>query len=186
MVIALLSAVSNAVAQSPSDPQPPSFDRVVAALNEYFASLKGYQPNDLLNQSRVEQALAHVTDVTGWEIPDREATVERALADNSFIASQLSTPGGRRFMRSIARHAGSYSRLDRLSTISGGQQLIKKLIGMKDGSDLIEYLSTTSGGRRLGAMMAGVEQGVNLNKPTGRIYTADDLLAALKESYEKQ
>ena len=30
--------------------------------------------------------------------------------------------------------------------------------------------------------MGGVRDGVDLNKPTGRIYTADDLIAVLQEA----
>jgi hypothetical protein len=35
-------------------------------------------------------------------------------------------------------------------------------------------------------MMAGTPKGTDLNLPTGRIYTADDLLAVLKKSYVKE
>ena len=55
----------------------------------------------------------------------------------------------------------------------------------KGGDEFIEYLATTNSGRNLGQMMAGTKRGTNLNKPTGRIYTADDLLAVLKKSYAR-
>ena len=34
-------------------------------------------------------------------------------------------------------------------------------------------------------MMAGTPNGTDLNLPTGRIYTADDLLAVVKKAYAK-
>jgi hypothetical protein len=185
IVFGVLAIGSLAAAQSSQPPQRPGFDVVTKALADYFASLKDYKPGDLVSQSRVDAALSHVTDATGWKVPDRKAIVDRALADKSFVVTQLATSSGRPFMRNIAKYPGSYSRLDRLSTISGGQQFIKDIIAKKGGSDMIEYLATTRGGRELGTMMAGVQQGVDLNKPTGRIYTADDLLAALKLAYGK-
>lgn len=179
VLIWVLSSGLIAVAQSNQQNNAPSDAEVSQALDQYFASIRDYKPGDLVSQSRVAAALDHVRDVTGWEAPDQDAIKKRALADNSFIVTQLSTANGRTFMRNIAKYPGTYARLDRLSTISGGQQFIKDLISKKGGSDMIEYLATTQGGHKLGAMMAGVQHGVDLNKPTGRIYTAEDLKAAL-------
>jgi hypothetical protein len=163
--------------------EPLDFAAVAGAVANYFNSLPGHQPKDLVNQSQVAEALDAVAKV-GWDVPDRDALVKQALADGSFLTHELATPAGRKFMRNIARYPGAYSRLDRLSTISGGQKLIDDLIEKKGGYELIEYLATTEGGHNLGTMMAGVQHGVDLNKPTGRIYTADDLLAALKAIYD--
>jgi hypothetical protein len=59
---------------------------------------------------------------------------------------------------------------------------VRDLIRGADGDKLIEYLTTTRGGRNLGSALAGARQGANLNQPTGRIYTADELMAAIEES----
>jgi hypothetical protein len=183
-VFSILSLIgASSPAQTARSAKEPSFDVITKALADYFASLSDFRPCDIVSQSQVGAALAHVTNVTGWDVPDRKAVVQRALADNSFVVAQLSTSSGRPFMRSIAKYPGSYSRLDRLSTISSGQQFIKEIMAKKGGSDMIEYMATTRGGHKLGAMMAGAQQGVDLNKPTGRIYTADDLLVELKRVY---
>jgi hypothetical protein len=50
---------------------------------------------------------------------------------------------------------------------------------------MIQYLATTKGGKNMGGMMAQARGGVDLNKPTGRIYTAEDLVAALKTAMAK-
>lgn len=86
-------------------------------------------------------------------------------------------------MRRVARHPGTYSRLERLSTISGGETLIRDLIRQKDGDKLIEYMATTPGGHNMGRMAASTKQGVDLNKATGHIYTAGDLVAELEKAY---
>ena len=85
--------------------------------------------------------------------------------------------------RRLARHPAGYSRFERLSTIAGGQALIRDLMHRQDGHLLIEYLATTEGGRNMGRMAAATRHGVDLNKPTGRIYTEADLIAALEKLY---
>jgi hypothetical protein len=139
----------------------------------------------LLSQGQVSAALDAVGNA-GWDVPERDAILDRALPDGSFLVKELATPAGRKFMRRLSRHPGAYLRLDRLSTIAGGQQIIRDLARQKDGDKLIEYLATTAGGQSLGRMAAGARHGTDLNKPTGRIYTADDLLAALEKAYRDE
>jgi hypothetical protein len=180
-VVAALLVVSRATAADP--PPRPEFARVSQAVTDYFQSQPDQQPRDLLSQRQVRAALAQVA-AAGWQVPGQDKLVARALADNSFVVRELSTPEGRKFMRKLAQHPGTYSRLDRLSTLGNGQDTIRSLIGQKQGDDLIIYLATTSGGKNLGKMMAGTQGGVDLNKPTDRIYTAEDLLSALKQIYD--
>jgi hypothetical protein len=157
---------------------------VESAVLTSLGARKDYQVNDLVTESQIDQALDAVL-IAGWDVPGREAIAKRALADGSFLAKEFSTPDGRKFMRRVATHPGGYSRADRLSTISGGQQIIRDLIRQKDGDQFIAYLATTSGGKNLGRMAANVRNGVDLNKPTGRIYTAGELLSVLKETYDR-
>jgi hypothetical protein len=79
-----------------------------------------------------------------------------------------------------------YSQVDRLSSIARGRQIVRDLVRQRGGDQFVEYLTTTKGGRRLGDMLAGAQQGVDLNKPTGRIYTANDLAAVLRREFENQ
>jgi hypothetical protein len=122
----------------------------------------------------------------GWLVPDAKKIVELALPESSFLVGELATPDGKRFMRKISKQPGTYSRLDRLSRLSQGQQVVSQLIGDEGGDTFITYLATTNGGHNLGQMMAGTPNGTDLNQPTGRIYTADDLLAVLKKAYAKE
>jgi hypothetical protein len=162
----------------------PDFRVVVAAVQSSLAADPDFQPADLVTQSQIEGALDSVK-VAGWEVPQPERIVELALADDSFLATELATPTGRKFMRKIARHPGAYARLDRLSTISRGKTLVRDLIRQRDGDKFIEYLATTQGGHQLGGMMRETRRGVDLNKPTGRIYTVQDLVSVLQRLYEK-
>ena len=160
-------------------------DRAVAkVVDEFFASQPGFQKDDLITRSQVEKVVAKVIS-DGVKISDPASVVQRGLPDDSFLVREFSTPNGKRFMRKIAPHAGGYSHLDRLSTIPRGQSLIRDLMRTKDGDKMIEYLATTKGGKNMGDMMAQVRGGVDLNKPTGRIYTAEDLVTALKEAMAK-
>jgi len=167
------------------EPARPEFAAVAQAVADRLASRQDYQPGDLLSQRHVAGAVEAVAGI-GWAVPDAEKIVARALADDSFLVRELSRPAGRKFMRKIARHTGAYARLDRLSSISRGETLIRDLVRQKDGDKLIEYLATTPGGRNLGNMMAGTRGGGDLNKPTDRIYTADDLVATLEKLYKIQ
>jgi hypothetical protein len=180
-VTGLILSVSLA-AEVASAQRPATDNSVMAymAVEEHFASLPDYQPGDLVTRSQVAGALAKVADA-GADVPNAERILAATLPDNSFLARELSTPAGRKFMRKVARHPGAFSRLDRLSSMSRGQTLVRDLIRSAEGDKFIEYLTTTRGGRKLGSTLAGARQGADLNEPTGRIYTADDLMAALEQ-----
>lgn len=175
--------VSVSLAAGVASAQRPATDKSVmayTAVEEHFASLPDYEPGDLVTRSQVAKALAKAADA-GAAVPNSERILAATLPDNSFLAKELSTPAGRKFMRKVARHSGAYSRLDRLSSISRGQTVVRDLIRSAEGDKFIEYLTTTRGGRKLGSNLAGARQGADLNEPTGRIYTADDLLAAIEQ-----
>jgi hypothetical protein len=154
-------------------------ERTVAA---YFATLPDYEPGDLITKTQIEHALTKLAD-SGAPVPSPEKIIARGLDESSFVAKELASESGRKFMRRLARNPSTFSHLDRLSRIPRGEKLIRDLIHEKDGDKMIEYLATTKGGRNMGKMMAKVHNGNDLNKPTDRIYTADDLLAAIKTAY---
>jgi hypothetical protein len=162
----------------------PNFPEVTREVETYFASQAGYESGDIIKQSQVEQVLKNVAAV-GWELNNPQTVVELALPDSSFLIRELSTPGGKKFMRKVGANAGGYSHLERLGTIPRGEQTIRQLIRDPGGDQLITYMATTTGGHKMSKMMGGVRGGVDLNKPTKRIYTARDLLAVLKELHSR-
>jgi hypothetical protein len=175
----LLEAGFVAAAQRPATPDMGLIARTVDA---YFASLPDYEPGDLITRSQIEQVLTKLDD-SGAAVPGAEKIIERGLDESSFVAKELASASGRKFMRRLARNPSTFSHLDQLSRIPRGEKIIRDLIREKDGDKLIEYLATTKGGRNMGRMMANVNKGKDLNKPTGRIYTVADLLAAIKTAY---
>lgn len=181
LCLALATQIGSVADAKP--PVRPDFDKVSQAVFTYFQAQPDHERSDLVSQRDVKAALAQVKAI-GWDVPTQNKIVDRALADSSFIVRELSTPDGRKFMRKIAQHPGTYSRLDRLSTLGNGEATIHSLIGDKGGDDFVTYLATTTSGKNLGKMMAGTQGGVDLNKPTGRIYTADELVDALKQVYD--
>jgi hypothetical protein len=165
-------------------PQPRDDRAIAKVVDEYFASQPDFQKGDLITRSQVEKVVAKLAS-DGVKISDPASVVKLALGDDSFLVREFSTPNGKRFVRKIASSSGGYSHLDRLSTIPRGQTIVRDLMRTKDGDKMIEYLATTKGGKNMGGMMAQARGGVDLNKPTGRIYTAEDLVTALKDAMAK-
>jgi hypothetical protein len=121
----------------------------------------------------------------GVQVPDAGTIAELGLPNDSFLVRELTTPAGRKFMHKLSGIPEVYDHLDRLSEIPRGQKTITDMIREKDGDKLIEYLTTTKGGQKMGSMMGAVSGGVDLNKPTGRIYTVADFEEALKAALAK-
>ena len=165
-----------------AEPERPDFRRVAEAVVGYFRTVPNFQAGDPMCQGQLAAALDAVAAV-GWNVPQREALIARALPDNSFLLKEMATPAGRDFMRHVAKQPGGYARPDRPSPTSRGKKLIPDLINAKAGDLMTEDLAPTSGGFEMGKMMADTPGGVDLNKPTGRIYAIEDLLQALAEVY---
>jgi hypothetical protein len=179
-----LFAVAAGIAEgaSPQSTSPPDFGSVSQAVQLSLLTRPDYQPGDLISCSDVEAALDGVSDA-GWEVADRGAILDRALPDNSFLVAELSARKGKKFMRRVAKEPGNYARLDRLASLPRGKAIVRDLVRGKNGDEFVEYLATTKSGKNLGHMLGGSRQGVDLNKPTGRIYTAADLLGVLQAEY---
>jgi hypothetical protein len=88
-------------------------------------------------------------------------------------------------MRQSAGFPLAYDRMDHLERLSDGQRILDRLVDGPDGYKLIEYLTSAPGGKNMGKMLTEAPHGVDFNKPTGRIYTQEQLLDRLKESHAK-
>ena len=185
--VILLSAVAPwlAAGSAGAGEERPKVPEVKQAVEAHFAALSDYRDGDLLDRGRVQGVLKVLARI-GWEVPGGGDLVERALPEGNFLVTQFAKGRGQAFMRKVASLPNGYSKLDRLSTTSGGKKHIRYLIRQKDGHLLVKYLTTTQGGRNLGRQMASVRNGVNLNKKTSRIYTAEELLDELKKIYDQQ
>jgi hypothetical protein len=91
-------------------------------------------------------------------------------------------------MRRVSGFDLIYDRLDRVSRVSGGQRMLEAIVRLPDGQryakpksqlphgvpDFLELLPKNSSGK--------VRTIRDYDKPTGRLYTADDLLARLRHN----
>lgn len=144
----------------------------------------GYRSGDLLTKSQITSVLKQLEDA-GYAIRRPKEILNRAVADDSSLRTQADTATGRKFLRKIGQIPGGYAHLDRLSELPQGERLIRQLQRDRGGEKMIEYLSTTNSGRRVGSMTAKPPQGVDLNAPTGRIYTGSDLLEVINQAIAK-
>lgn len=176
IVAATLLMVDFAVA-APRENRPTA-DQLAAAIERWFDAQDDYEPGDLITRSRVKGVLSKLADA-GAKVPDADKIAELALDDSSFIVRELSTTHGRKFMRNLAKDPGGFARLDRLSKTSGGEKVVRELVDYKGGDKLIEYMAS-KGGR---SMMSDVPGASDFNKPTGRIYTVDDLIAVVEAAW---
>jgi hypothetical protein len=167
--------------------QLPTFGEVQHVVASHFQTAN-HRPGDIISKSQVEQVLKELKNF-GWEVGDKQEILGVTLDDSHVLVSTLRTPAGRRFMGKISARDLMYDRLDRISQVSGGSQLIRDLVKLPDGEkyakprsgggvpDLLDLLPKGSSGktRRIS----------DYHKPTGHLYTVDNLVARLAESYSK-
>jgi hypothetical protein len=161
----------------------PSFDLVTTTVQERLAANRGYRVGDLLTASTVDPVFGELAKIN-WKVSDRKDITKLLLPDSDWLARQLTSRGGRQFMRAVSECPGGFDRVDRLRRMPYGQRQLQDLIYSPDGSKIFEYMTTTSGGKNLSKMLTHGVNGANFDKPTGRIYTERQLLKRLKKSYD--
>lgn len=181
--VVLLLGVAAAMAADDNTKKPiPQSSELRQAVLSYFQAQPDYQPGDLITREEVAPLLTQI-ETMGLPLPNAKQILEKVPAKDSFLAKQLSTPQGRTFMRQIKVYPDGYDRLDRLSRLPRGQRIVRELIRGPGGAKMIQYMTTAPGGINMGKMLSQAPDGKNFNSPTGRIYTADMLLARLKQSH---
>lgn len=166
----------------------PSFERVEEVVDRHFATLADHQAGDLICRSDVLPLFDQLR-ILGWRVVERNQILRNTLDDNDFLVEEFRTRQGHKFMREIAGYPVVYDRLDRLTVMPGGKQLITGMIGLPNGSDLLKE-HPTPGLKSLTQLLPKGVSGRTPNDPdfwkrTGRIYTVEDLLAALKQAHER-
>lgn len=164
-------------------PKPfPEFSAVEQHVRSMLLKIPGYQKGDLLAQGDVFPLFAQLEQV-GWKVADQAQIVKQILPDSDFVVVQLRTPRGQAFMRQVSRAPETYDRIDRFRRIPRGEKIIRQMIHDPGGYTLFQYMATTPGGINMGRQLSRTPNGVGFNEPTGRIYTGDQLIDRLKESY---
>lgn len=181
-LLGIASAVAATPASSPKDKPIPPFVEVRQDVERYFRAMPDFQLGDLLTRDDVAPLLAQLQRT--WLSPvDAGKILEKVPVKGEFLVNQLSTPDGRKFMRSIAAYPDGYDRLDRLSRMPHGQQTVSALVRGPGGAKMIQYMTETPGGRELGKQLSNAPTGRDFNAPTGRIYTVAMLLDQLQLSH---
>ena len=182
--LALLSCAEGASNPNRQKKPLPKFEDAKTMLVRHFQSLPSYQPGGILAKSEVEPIFKHLRQM-GWRVADQKAILDQVPADNSFLVRELRTPAGRKFTTHIAKYPDGYDRLDRLSRLPQGKKLVRDFIRGPEGYKMLQYMTETRGGKNMGKLLSKAPKGKNFNKPTGRIYTLDMLLDALKKQYDQ-
>ncbi|MBN2577873.1 MAG: hypothetical protein JXB10_02695 [Pirellulales bacterium] len=159
-------------------------DEVERYVEHYFENQPDFSPAYLITREQTEPLLEAFRR-RGWSSKMIDSLAKRLVSKEDFLARELDSPAGRKFMKQIAQYPHAYDRLDRLSRLPLGRQTVHDLIYKVGGGDMIEYLTTSAGGKEMGKMLSQDPHGQDFNKPTGRIYTLPMLVAAFREEISK-
>ena len=160
------------------------FSKVKDLVQWHFSGRRDQTPGDILSRSNVEPILKQLR-LIGWVIPDQKSILNRVLRDDDYLVRQLRTTVGRKFMRNVREYSMIYDRMDRLTGLANGRKALQEMIKMPDGHKVMLQLTKKTDGQKRDPLLARVRTDANFDKPTGRIYTVEHLLAALKKSYDK-
>jgi hypothetical protein len=149
-----------------------------AIVTDYFAQVKNHAPGDLVSRGQVREVLDRVEKRNG-KLADRAKLEQKVLADDSFLVTKLRSSSGTKFMRQIASMPLGYDQLDRMSQLPQGRGTVERLVRGPDGYKLLEYMTKEPGGKDMAKMLSKDGAG-NFNKPTGKIYTAEQLVKELE------
>jgi hypothetical protein len=161
---------------------------VAALVRTVLTAKQGYQPGDILSQSDAKAVLDALAKA-GLKVSQQDDLLKLLLDDGSFLVKELRSPPGVKFMRGVAHEPIPFDRLDRLSSMPGGERLVHSIIRLPNGQT---YMSAkpTPGFTDLTTLLPKQANGktpVNkdFNKPTGKIYTEAALVQAIQKSLAK-
>ena len=156
------------------------FAKIRKAVLNYFSKTPQYQPGDLIVRQEAQKVFA-LLQKGGVTVRDQQAILAKMLPEGDFLAKTLrGSNQGRKFMHQIASYPLAYDQLDRLREQPVGRRTVASLVRGPDGYKMLQYM-TTPNGKNLGRMLTKDKKEGNYNRPTGRIYTADQLIEAIKE-----
>ena len=190
-ILVLLLTIAAADAAEPKKPaakpatQLPKWEAVERAARASLCGRQDYHAGDILARSEAQSCMAQLATL-GWKPTNATELVAAVPGDDEFIVKHLrgkNNKDGQRFMRHVASYPDGYDRLDRMIRMPRGEIITEDLIHNPGGYRMVEYLATAQGGQEMGKMLSDIPQGRNFNQPTGRIYTAEQLLGWLKASY---
>jgi hypothetical protein len=181
----LLCLTASPLAAAQSAAMPP-FSKVEGVVQRYFEGIEEYQAGDLISRSQVQPLFDHLR-ILGWSVRDQKSILRDVLDDGDFLVQQLRTKTGRNLILKSKEYPLVLDRLDRVVRMQGGKQLLMDMRKLPFG---YRFLEVKRGFDDLAQLLPKGPSGKSpecedIDKPTGKIYTVDGLLARLKESYEK-
>jgi hypothetical protein len=156
--------------------------RLEQIAQEFFAGQRDWRAGDLISQAEVQRLFAEIKR-QGETVPGEKEMLALVLSGSDVLVRTLGTPEGRKFMRKVSGEQLIFDRLDRIARAPGGAQMLRDLVKLPDGEryakyktkrgvpDLLDLLPKDGSGKR--------RQIKDYDRPTGRIYTAEQLMRAL-------
>ncbi len=165
-----------------------SWSQVMMHVETHFQTLGKDSANDLIMRGDVLPVLRQLEQL-GWNDATHLDLVEKLLNDGEFLARELQSPPGRQFLQRVGADPLIYDRLDRVSRMPGGQQLIHDLIRLPDGHRYAKQKVARGAPSMTDFLPKGpsgkAPRVPDLEKPTGRLYTVQHFWKALEESFQK-
>lgn len=167
----------------------PSFAKAEGIVRRHFQTLTGYQSGDLISRSQVEPVF-DALERLGWKVGDRAEILNSVLPDGSYLVQQFRSDKGQPFMRKVSGERLAYDRLDQISRMPGGKLMIQDFLRFRN-SELSLSSKSPLDISRIARLQpkenrSGAPSEADLDKPTGRLYTVDALVARLEQSYEAE
>ena len=161
----------------------PTFDEVRDCVEQLFAAKPDYVAGDLVTREDANAVFRELESL-GWAVATQDVVISAMIPANHLMVSQFRSVAGKKFMRKISSLPLGYDRIDRLIRLPRGEQMFRDLVKGPGGDKLIEYMTSSKGGENLGRQLSATPKGADFNKPTGRLYTAAQLLNRLHAEYD--
>ncbi|UUO05064.1 hypothetical protein M4951_16940 [Blastopirellula sp. J2-11] len=184
--IALFSSVAEVDAQNFAIREKPPFDQIEQIARRHFLAIRGFHEDQLLVESEVREFLPQLRQLGWWSFPWRRLP-QHSLADNQFIVSlvyvhhpPIELPA------CLPAPERVYNRMERLSYSPFGRILLLELAQRDDFyTAILQEPSQLCAESELLSKLdaAGDIELLNLDEPTGRVYTLQQLLASLRHEY---
>jgi hypothetical protein len=184
VILAFLLAAIAFTAAHAADPSSPPSIRIKEIVEGQLGKFPNYLPGDMISRNQVLPVFDELKR-SGWIVSDQAEILSQILPENDWLIQEFRTPAGRTFMRQIVGYPMAYDRVDRLSNMIMGHQNVEALVAGPDGFKMIQYMTMTPYGKNLGNQLSNAPNGTDFNGATGKIYTADDLITRLNQSYER-
>jgi hypothetical protein len=154
----------------------------------HFAAKDDYEMGDLIQQADAKEILAELEQL-GWQVSDAEQILEMLLPSDHIITKTFGTPQGSQFMRKVDGYKLIYDRLHRTAELPGGKALVRDIVKLPNG-EIYAKMKPVPGTPNFADLLPKGRNGRtpaarDFDKPTGYIYTAEQLAKRLEESRQR-